>query len=177
MENKTHLNAHEKTGHEAHKAHAPKHLNLAVLTVSDSRTKETDESGKLMVEGLKEAGHHVKHYELVKDDFRAIRSAILDMAKDVDVIIANGGTGISRRDVTIECVGSLLHKRLDGFGELFRKLSYEEIGSPAVMSRALAGTFGNKVIICLPGSPQAVELAMKRLLLPELGHMVFESSR
>jgi molybdenum cofactor biosynthesis protein B len=160
-----------------HKAHAPKHLRFAVITISDSRTKENDDSGKLIMGFLKETGHEIVHHEIVKDDFNSIKRTITELARDVDVVIANGGTGISRKDVTPESVGSLLSKELNGFGELFRMLSYQDIGSAAMMSRALAGTFGNKIIICLPGSPKAVELAMKKLILPEIGHMIWEARR
>jgi molybdenum cofactor biosynthesis protein B len=160
-----------------HKAHAPKHLRFAVVTISDSRAKENDDTGKLIIDFLKEAGHEIVHHEIVKDDFDSIKATITELARDVDVVIANGGTGISKKDVTPESAGSLLDKELKGFGELFRMLSYQDIGSAAIMSRALAGTFGDRIIICLPGSPKAVELAMKKLILPEIGHMIWEARR
>lgn len=160
-----------------HKAHAPKDLKFAVVTVSDTRTKDTDESGKLINDLLIGAGYEVKHHEIVKDDFLAVKKAFIELAGDVDVVISNGGTGISKKDITIESASSVLDKKLDGFGELFRMLSYEDIGSSALMSRALAGAFGGRIIICLPGSPKAVELGMKKLVLPEVGHMVWEARR
>jgi molybdenum cofactor biosynthesis protein B len=164
-------------GHEDHKAHSPKRLGFAVVTISDTRTKETDDSGKIIIDHLSEAGHEVLHHEIVKDSAASIRRLIIDLSKDADVIIANGGTGISKKDVTIESVKSLFQKELDGFGELFRLLSYQDIGSSAMMSRATAGIYGSRIIICLPGSPKAVELAMKKLVLPEVGHMVWEARR
>ncbi len=159
---------------EQHRKSAPKSVRCAVLTMSDSRTEETDDSGKLIKELLTNAGHEVVGYQIVKDDKRDIKDALKAFAKrdDVDAILTNGGTGISMRDSTYEVVEDFLDKTIDGFGELFRALSYQEIGSAAMMSRAIAGVGKGKVIISMPGSPGGVRLAMEKLVLPELGHLV-----
>jgi molybdenum cofactor biosynthesis protein B len=145
-----------------------------VITCSDTRTHETDTSGLLMVDLLKTHGHEVIGYHIVKDDPALIRSTIEEAAQReaVQVILINGGTGISRRDSTFETVDGMLEKRLEGFGEIFRYLTYQEIGSPAIMSRATAGLYRSRIIISTPGSEGAVRLAMDKLILPELGHMV-----
>lgn len=142
--------------------------------MSDSRTEETDDSGKLIKELLTNAGHEIVGYQIVKDDKRDIKDALKAFAQrdDVDAILTNGGTGISMRDSTYEVVEDFLDKTIDGFGELFRALSYQEIGSAAMMSRAIAGVSKGKVIISMPGSPGGVRLAMEKLVLPELGHIV-----
>jgi molybdenum cofactor biosynthesis protein B len=163
--------------HEDHKSHAPASLGFGVVTISDTRTKEDDDSGRMIIDLLKEKGHEVRDYEIVKDDYDSIKRAIVKFARNADVVVTNGGTGISRKDVTYEVVSSLLDKKLDGFGELFRSLSHDEIGSAAIMSRTIAGVYGDRIIICIPGSPKAVELAMKRLILPEVGHMIWEARR
>ena len=155
--------------HHRHGAHA--HLKLAVITASDSRTPETDESGKLIRELLEQAGHSVALYEVIPDSPERIRAALLESLPRLDGIIINGGTGIAARDSTIEAIRPLLSKELEGFGELFRMLSYQEIGSAAFLSRALAGTYHGKIVVALPGSPDACRLAMEKLLLPELGHI------
>ncbi len=162
-----------------HKALAPLAVGCAVVTVSDSKTLATDLTGRLLADGLRKAGHAVAWCALVKDDPPAIRRAVRKGLADrrVQAVITNGGTGITSRDVTVEAVEELLEKRLDGFGELFRLLSYRQVGSAAVMSRALAGTVGRKIVICLPGSPRAAELALKKLLLPELGHITQQLAR
>lgn len=154
-----------------HAAGTHHHLKAAVITASDTRNPETDESGKLIGELLQGAGHIVAHYKLIPDDPEHIRHAVQERLADCAVIVVNGGTGIAVRDVTIEAVRPLLSKELEGFGELFRMLSYQEIGSAAFLSRALAGIANGKIIVALPGSPAACKLAMERLLLPELGHM------
>lgn len=165
--------------YEEHKHNAPEKLNCAVLTISDTRTQKTDESGKLIMEKLKEHGHEVKFYEILQDNLPLITSVLKHFVMgDVDVIITNGGTGISKRDVTVEAVKKNINREIPGFGELFRMLSYEEIGSGAIMSRAFAGVArGGTVIISLPGSIYAVELAMDKIVLPELGHLVYEANR
>ncbi len=165
--------------HSEHKHNAPGKVKCAVLTISDTRTRKNDESGKLILEKLKDSGHEVKFYEIISDNLPLIVNVIKQvMCGNVDVVITNGGTGIAKRDVTIEAVRKILNKELTGFGELFRMLSYEEIGSSAMMSRALAGTLkGGGVIICIPGSIHAVELALNKLILPELGHLVWEANR
>ena len=141
------------------------------MTASDTRSEETDESGRVIRELLAAAGHHVEHYEVLPDDPGRIRKALLDNLARLDAIIVNGGTGIAARDSTIEAVRALLDKEIDGFGELFRYLSYQEIGSAAFLSRALAGVAAGKIVVALPGSPDACRLAMEKLLIPELGHM------
>ncbi|UPT60305.1 molybdenum cofactor biosynthesis protein [Geobacillus thermoleovorans] len=160
-----------------HKQEAPQTVRCKVITVSDTRTEETDQSGRLMIELLTEAGHEVVGYEIVKDEADAIREAVLDGCRraDVDAVLTNGGTGIAKRDVTIETVGALLEKELVGFGELFRFLSYtEDIGPAAMLSRAVAGVAMDTAVFCTPGSTGAVRLAMTKLILPELGHVVRE---
>jgi molybdenum cofactor biosynthesis protein B len=163
-----------ETPPEQHKKTAPKSVRCAVLTMSDSRTEETDDSGKLIKELLRNAGHEIVGYQIVKDDKRDIKDALKAFAKrdDVDAILTNGGTGISMRDSTYEVVEDFLDKTIDGFGELFRALSYQEIGSAAMMSRAIAGVGKGTVVISMPGSPGGVRLAMEKLVLPELGHLV-----
>jgi len=167
--------------HAQHKAHAPRRVRVFALTVSDTRTEETDEGGRLIRELCAAAGHEVSGYALVKDDPAAVQGRILALAKagTADVLISTGGTGISHRDSTYEAVSGLIGKRLDGFGELFRMLSYQEIGSAAMLSRAVAGLVheGNLVVFALPGSPSAVRLALEKLILPELGHLKFEARR
>ncbi|MEM2900024.1 MAG: molybdenum cofactor biosynthesis protein B [Thermoplasmata archaeon] len=167
-------------GTEEHKKKSPISVECAVVTVSDTRTVETDESGGYIVDALKKAGHNVIGYMLVKDDRMQIKGAVDELMKNrtLDVIIINGGTGISQRDVTIETIAPMLDKKLEGFGELFRMLSYQEIGSAAMMSRALGGLTTNGIaIFCLPGSPNAVRLGLEKILLPELGHVIFEARR
>lgn len=165
--------------HLAHKADAPASVACYVITVSDTRTADTDASGRAIADLLRAAGHVVVGRTIVKDDPDEVRSAIERQlaSPDAQAIITTGGTGISSRDGTYEVVTSLLHKRLDGFGELFRMLSYEAIGPSAMMSRACAGLTADRIIVSLPGSEAAVRLAMEKLLIPELGHLVREASR
>ena len=160
--------------HHQHRREGPACVGCAVITVSDTRDRESDRSGKLIEDRRKEAGHEVVHYAIVKDSPRQIKGelAILAETSKCQAIILNGGTGISARDNTFDAVSRLLTKRLDGFGEIFRYLSYQEIGSAAIMSRAVAGTYRGRILISLPGSTAAVKLAMDKLILPELGHMV-----
>jgi molybdopterin adenylyltransferase len=163
--------------HSQHKNEAANNIGCMVITVSDTRDEETDKSGKLMIELLKADGHHINKYIVVKDEQAAIRSAILEACEraDIDVILINGGTGIAKRDVTIETVKGILDKEIPGFGEIFRMLSYQEdIGSAAILSRAIAGVIQNKAIFSTPGSTGAVRLAMQKLILPEIGHVVRE---
>lgn len=164
-------------GIEEHKKHAHGTVNCAIITISTTRTKENDESGKVISDLLKKSRHTVVHYSLVKDDITKIKEEINIIMKnqEIQAMILNGGTGISKGDVTIEAVKPYLEKELMGFGELFRYLSYKEIGSPTILSRAVAGVVGKgKIIFCLPGSTNACKLAMEKLILPELGHMVYE---
>ena len=162
---------------QEHKEAAPKKVSCKIITVSDTRDEETDKSGKLMMEMLRDQGHEVTHYVIVKDEEDSIREEVLKACDDpdIDVVLTNGGTGIARRDVTIETVQRLFEKEMTGFGEIFRMLSYQEdIGSAAIMSRAAAGVKNGTAIFSTPGSTGAVKLAMSRLILPELGHVVRE---
>lgn len=155
-------------------------MKTMVITVSDTRDEETDRSGQTMIELLKNDGHEVVLYKIVKDEQIAIKDAIIEGCKDkeIDVILTNGGTGIATRDVTIETVTALLDKEMPGYGELFRMLSYQEdIGSSAMLSRAVAGVIKGKVIFSTPGSTGAVKLAMNKLILPEIVHAVREVNK
>ena len=165
--------------HKEHKTHAPKSVACMVITCSDTRTPDTDTSGQLIQTLLKEKGHSVAAYHLVKDEPAQIKARITEGTGNdqVQAIIINGGTGISRRDSTFEAVDAMLEKRLDGFGEVFRFLTYQEIGSPAIMSRATAGIIKGRVLFSTPGSENAVRLAMEKLILPELGHLVKELTK
>lgn len=165
--------------HREHRAQSPTQVRCYVLTVSDSRTEETDAGGRAIVELLTSAGHEVVDRRIVKDEPDQVRAAVaLQFAHErVQAIITTGGTGISSRDRSYEAVTGLLEKRLDGFGEIFRALSFEEIGPAAMLSRAFAGTARGKILIALPGSEHAVRLALTKLVLPELGHLVREASR
>src|SRR5436853_3710546 len=162
-----------------HREHAPRQITGMVITCSDSRTPESDISGPLMQRLLKEHGHEVAASRLVKDEPAEIEKQIKAGLKDkaVQAIIINGGTGISRRDSTFEAVDAMLEKRLDGFGEIFRYLTYQEIGSPAIMSRATAGLVRGRIVFSTPGSEHAVRLAMEKLIIPELGHMIRELTK
>ena len=165
--------------HHEHKDHAPSSIGCMVITCSDTRTQETDTSGQLIRKLLEARGHTVVGHHLVKDDPAQIqlwiaRGAVTDA---VQAIIINGGTGISRRDSTFEAVDEMLEKRLAGFGEIFRLLTYQDIGSPAIMSRATAGVIKGRVLFSTPGSENAVRLAMEKLILPELGHLVKELNK
>jgi molybdenum cofactor biosynthesis protein B len=161
---------------EAHRRDAPASVRCFVLTISDSRTETSDTSGDAIVELLTAAGHQVAGRRIVHDDPAKVRGALRSQG-DVDAIITTGGTGITIRDSTYEAISALLDKRLDGFGELFRMLSYGEIGAAAMMSRACAGTIGRTAVFSLPGSEHAVRLAMTKLILPEIGHVVRELRR
>ncbi len=154
-----------------HKHRPARRLKVGVITVSDSRTEATDDSGKLIREMLSGAGHEVAYYEIMPDEPSRIAGAVRTHRAGLDAIVINGGTGISPRDQTYEAVKGLLDKELDGFGELFRMLSYQEIGSAAFLSRATAGVSGGKILVSLPGSPGACRLGVEKLLLPELVHM------
>lgn len=154
-----------------HSFHNSTPLRCAIVTVSDTRTPDTDRGGPLVMDRLTAANHTIARYDILPDDLAAIRSHVEGICMDgCDTIILTGGTGIATRDVTFEAIEPLLEKRLDGFGELFRMLSFEQIGPAALLSRTLAGTRGNSLIFALPGSPKAVELAMDRLILPILPH-------
>ena len=169
----------EKASHQQHKTAAPGSVSCMVITCSDTRTPETDTSGAMIMNALKDRGHSIASYHLVKDEPSAIRKLIKQGAKDrhIQAIIVNGGTGISRRDSTFEAIDGLLEKRLNGFGEIFRYLSYQDIGSAAIMSRATAGLYKGTIVISIPGSEKAALLAMDKLILNELGHMVREITK
>ena len=162
-----------------HKAQAPAVVSCYILTVSDTRTPATDASGRAIRTLLEDAGHLVSGHDIEKDDPVRIVSRLRERLADPDthVIISTGGTGISSRDGTFEAVTGLLEKRLDGFGELFRMISFEEIGAAAMLSRATAGSVGRKAIFALPGSEKAVRLAMTRLVIPELSHVIQQLSK
>lgn len=165
-------------GHKEHKEKAPARIRCAVITVSDTRTETTDTSGKSIITMLEEKNHEIAGYHIIKDEPKEIKSLLKSIDKEkAEAVIINGGTGISGRDRTFEAISHVLEKTIDGFGEIFRYLSYQEIGSSAIMSRAVAGVSKGRVIISIPGSENAVRLAMSKLILPELGHMVFELKR
>lgn len=166
----------EPGAHDHHRQTAPRVVNCFVLTVSDSRTAATDRSGGLIGDLLKAAGHRLTGAEIVPDEPDRIRESILVRLeeRETDAIIITGGTGISKRDQTVDAVRGLLERDLPGFGELFRMLSFREVGSAAMLSRALGGVVGEKVIFVLPGSAGAVKLAMEQLILPEIGHIIRE---
>jgi len=166
------------TAHE-HKSHAPHSIGCMVITCSDTRTPATDASGHCIMHLLEDAGHAVVAYHLVKDEPSKISAKVKAALTDnkIQAIIINGGTGISNRDSTFEAVDAMLEKRLVGFGEIFRYLTYQDIGSPAIMSRATAGIIKGRVLFSTPGSENAVRLAMEKLILPELGHLVKELTK
>jgi molybdenum cofactor biosynthesis protein B len=160
--------------HEEHRKVAPRVVQCAVVTVSDTRTPETDYGGRTVAYTLVDAGHRVVRRWIVRDEPDEIRDALAEGIddKEIEAIFFTGGTGIAKRDVTYEVVEAALEKTIPGFGELFRYLSFKEIGPSAMMSRAIAGTAGGKLIVSLPGSMDACHLAMQKLLIPEIGHMV-----
>jgi len=167
------------TSPERHRQAAPRSVRCAVITVSDTRTAETDTSGALIRERLERAGHAVIGYAIVPDEREEIGRLVDEFVArpDCDAVLLNGGTGIARRDVTYEAIAERLEKCLDGFGELFRWLSYREIGAAAMLSRAIAGVYRGKIVIAMPGSTGAVRLAMDELIVPELAHLVFEARK
>lgn len=164
---------------EQHREEAPRTVNVAVLTISDTRTKDDDRSGELIRQNLLWRGHEVRAYEIVPDDPARITQTIQAWIDDesIEAIISNGGTGIAGRDNTYDAITGLLEKRLDGFGELFRMLSFAEIGAAAMLSRATAGVANGTAIFSIPGSSNAVKLAMEKLIGPEIGHVVHEITK
>jgi len=157
---------------------APAAIRCAIITISDTRTPETDSSGAAMRGALENAGHQIVRYAIARDEPAEIVALVRELvASGCQAILTNGGTGISRRDSTFEAIDGLLEKRLPGFGELFRMLSYADVGPAAMLSRAAAGVFGDALIFCLPGSTGAVRLGMEKLILPELPHLVWEILR
>jgi len=162
-----------------HKATAPKTVGCFVLTVSDTKTAETDTSGAVIRELLAAAGHRVVESRIVRDEPRDVARIVREACTrgDVQAVLLTGGTGITSRDSTFEAVEALLDKRLPGFGELFRMLSFQEIGAAAMLSRAQMGLHARRIVVSLPGSPSACRLALEKLLIPELGHLLREASR
>lgn len=169
--------------HQHEHVQLERNINVALLTVSDTRDFDSDKGGQLVQSLLKEINVSIEehHYKIVKDDKNAITLQIKQWLEDnenIDVIITTGGTGISQRDVTIEAVRPLLTKEIEGFGELFRYLSYsEDVGTRALLSRAIGGTAKDKLIFALPGSTGAVKLAIEKLIKPELNHLVHELTK
>lgn len=164
-----------------HKEHAPKSLSVSILTCSTSKFREQrrgrrveDPSGDIIERLMKDAGHRIAWRKLISDDDEAIRRSVRTAlrSREPDALIITGGTGLSPTDLTVETVRDLIEKDMPGFGEIFRRISYDRIGSPAIMTRAMAGVAKGKVIFCLPGSPDAVETALSSLIIPEIGHAV-----
>ena len=164
---------------EEHHHDAPAQVSCFVLTVSDTRTVETDRGGQAVIDLLGEDGHSVSGRAIVPDEPEQVTAQVRQVLESggADVVIATGGTGIARRDSTFEAVAKLFEREMPGFGELFRMLSFEEIGAAAMLSRAAAGIVAGRAVFILPGSEHAVRLAMSRLILPELGHIVRELRR
>ena len=164
---------------EDHKSKAPKSVNLAIITVSDTRTEADDSSGMAIADIMARAGHIIVRRAIVKDEIEEIQKALRELIEDngVQAVVMNGGTGIARRDVTLEAITPFVEKSIPGFGELFRTLSFNQVGSAAMMSRASAFVTEGKIVFCLPGSEKAVRLAVEKLIAPELGHMVWEAQR
>src|SRR2546429_9044831 len=155
-----------------HKEHAPTSVKCGVITISDSRTPETDESGKLIRDLFQRAGHSILFSVVVKDESKPILDAVEQASWTCEAIVTNGGTGLAKRDVTIPTLLPAFEKMLPGFGELFRSLSYETIGSAAMLSGAVAGVYHGRLVFCVPGSPDASRLPMEQLILPQLGHAI-----
>src|SRR5262245_41260902 len=160
--------------HEQHKAQGPPTVRCAVITVSDTRTLETDTGGKAVIERLEQAGHVAVAREIIPDEPARMKPLLLALRErdDVDAILMTGGTGITSRDQTYETVSELLDKPLPGYGEIFRMLSFQEIGPAAILSRAVGGLIGRKVLLTMPGSPAAVRLAMEKIIVPQIPHLM-----
>ena len=166
-------------GTDAHRAAAEERgpVSVGVITVSDSRTPETDTNGAWLHERIAAAGAVVSGYHVVRDEPDEVRAAVDSLVEDARIVVVNGGTGVSRRDTTYDTLAGMLEKTLPGFGELFRMLSYEQVGSAAMLSRATAGTYRGAVVVSVPGSPKAVALAWEKLIEPELAHLAWELGR
>ena len=164
---------------DQHKAYAPSTIRCAVITVSDSRTLETDTGGQTVVDRLTESEHSVVFRQIIPDDPQRMRSLLeeLQQRDDVDAVLLTGGTGIASRDQTYETISAMLTKPLPGYGELFRMLSFQEIGAAAMLSRTIGGLMDRTIVLTMPGSPAAVRLAMDQLILPELGHLASQARR
>jgi len=172
-------NAYESPSAAEHRDEAPKKVRCAVITVSDTRRLDTDVSGQTVVELLQTAGHTVVERELIPDEPMEMNMLVLRLADtdEVEAILLTGGTGVAARDQTPETLSRLFTKELPGYGELLRMLSYQEIGPAAMLSRALGGVIDSTVVLAMPGSTAAVRLAMEKLILPELGHLVSHATR
>jgi len=166
-------------GYHEHKHKSLRSVTCAEIIISGTRTEQNDESGKLITQALENNDHKVTSFSILKNDAASILKKLDQLLgeESLQVIITSGGTGASHLDITIETITPTLDKKLDGFGELFRFLTYQEIGTGSIMSRAMAGVVGGKVVICLPGSVEAVRLAMEKIILPEIGHLVREATR
>jgi molybdenum cofactor biosynthesis protein B len=166
-------------GTDAHRAAAAQQgpVQIGLITVSDSRTPETDDNGQWLHQRVAEAGAAVSGYRVVRDEPDEVRAAVDALVADAQVVLVNGGTGVSRRDTTYDTLAGMLEKTLPGFGELFRMLSWEQVGAAAMLSRATAGTYRGSVVVSVPGSPKAVALAWEKLLEPELAHLAWEVGR
>ena len=164
----------ESPSTKQHKEHSIKSANVAIITLSDTRNLQTDESGKLIKELLQKENHNILYHGVLQDNKKILFKKIKELTeiKELDAIVTNGGTGLGKRDITIDTLDPLFEKKLTAFQTLFSQLSYKEIGPSSLLSRASAGTINNKVIFCTPGSPRAVELALKKLIIPELGHIL-----
>ncbi len=164
---------------QQHEATAPQGLRCAVITVSDTRTLENDTGGQTVIDHLLQAGHAIAAREIIPDEPTRMRPLLESLAArdDIDAVLLTGGTGISSRDQTFETVSALLTKALPGYGELFRMLSYQDIGPAAMLSRTVGGLMGRTVVLTMPGSPAAVRLAMEKLIVPQLPHLVREARR
>ena len=164
---------------EQHRSYAPQTLGFGLITVSDSRQEGDDTSGRALRDLAEAAGHRILGSGIVPDDVAAIRGVVREMlaVPGMDVVVLTGGTGFSPRDVTLDAVLPLLEKPVEGFGELFRMLSYQQVGAAAMLSRAAAGLVGTQAVFLLPGSPKAVALAMEKLILPEAAHLLGQARR
>ena len=166
-------------GTDAHRAAAAElgPIAVGVITVSDSRTPDDDTNGHWLHERISAAGAVVSGYRVVRDEPDEVRAAVDALVEDARIVVVNGGTGVSRRDTTYDTLAGMLEKTLPGFGELFRMLSWEQVGSAAMLSRATAGTYHGAVVVSVPGSPKAVALAWEKLIEPELAHLAWELGR
>lgn len=164
---------------EEHRRDQETKATVAVMVTSDTRTPDTDETGKRAIQLLEKAGHNVKAYVIVRNDVAQIKETFKGFISDegLQVIITSGGTGIGEKDRTVDAVSEFFDRRLEGFGELFRQISYDEIGVMAMISRATAGIAGGKIVFCLPGSRGAMETALGKIIIPALGHMLWEMQR
>jgi len=166
-------------GHHEHEKLANTSLKVGVITFSDTRDENNDKSGAILKDMLKAAGHQIVEYRILREDpdlmFRELQKLLT--SSDIDAVVTTGGTGLTARDSTVEVARSLFNKEMEGFGELFRWISFQQIGASAMLSRACAGMVGNKMLICIPGSSKAVKLAAARLIVPQLPHMLWEIRR